>query len=162
MQTLPDYWFVYIPPDWDDAELPEVIAMSPQASWDRLGLAARSMLSFAGAYFNRHPAHRVVFLADVITWLEHDYGLEWGELNIDVGQAFADIYRNGPALGMIVDPIVMAVVISGHRSLRLAVPGQPAINIADHDRQVRIDLVREISENWHIACDAFRVKVGGE
>ncbi|MGE0305018.1 MAG: hypothetical protein AB7N61_12290 [Acidimicrobiia bacterium] len=150
MQTLPDYWFVYVAPEWDDAGLPEVIAMSPQASWDRLELAARSMLSFAGAYFKRHPAHRVVFLADVIAWLESDCGLEWGALAIDVDEAFADIHRNGPALGMIVDPIVMAVVIRGQREMTLSLPGHSPIDVAGCDPTVRNELVDEISRHWHL------------
>lgn len=158
MQILPDYWFVYISPDIGGAEIPEVVAMSPQESWDRLGVQGRSLLAFAGAYFKRHPADRVVFLADVIAWIGFDCGLDWGALRIDLDEAFADIDRTGPALRMIVDSVALGVVIGGNRPLKFAAPGRPAIAVADHERQVRAELVRGISAHWHVARSAWAAR----
>jgi hypothetical protein len=146
MQTLPDYWFVYI--SENDAELPELTAISPpHMNRHVMSIDARKVLAAVGRFHAERLGQRLVFLADVTAWLHRDKGVEWGELDVDLDEAVATLHEGGPSILIEANATALAVAARGRADVCL-VPSRPrSRTTVDFDDWVR-DRITQLLENY--------------
>lgn len=149
MHTMPDYWFVYIWSNGDDAR-PELMVVAPDCMpWALFSHHASRMIAMSGAFVKKHPGRRIVFLSDVTRWMMLEQGMEWADFDVDIEAALADLHQHGPMLGMEADAVALAVALCGGGNLTIPTP-DGHYRVEDFDVAVRQEILEAVELNWNL------------